>query len=147
MNAYRKAAVMAASLALAWSVPGMAQSDPFVPGDYVQVSSITVDDGHGLDYAQFLASEWRGRQEFARKQGWIDSYEVLANVNARAGEPDLILVTRYKSLPDAAEQMRRDDAMRAYNKKTDAQMDAASGERAKYRHLAGSQLWQELKFK
>ena len=147
MNAYRKAAVMAASLALAWSIPGLAQNDPFVPGGYVEVSSIKIDDGHSLDYAQFLASEWRGRQEFAKKQGWIDSYEVLANVNARAGEPDLILVTRYKSSPDAAEQLRRDDAMRSYNKQTDAQMQAASGGRAKYRHLVGSQLWQELKFK
>ena len=147
MNAYRKAAVMAASLALAWSMPGAAQTDPFVGGDYVEVSSITVDDGHGLDYAQFLASEWRARQEFAKKQGWIDSYEVLGNVHARAGEPDLILVVRYKSLPDAAEQVKRNDAMRAYNQRTDAQMAAASGDRAKYRHLAGSQLWQELKFK
>ena len=47
MNAYRKAAVMAASLALAWSVPGMAQNSPFVPGDYVEVASITIDDGGG----------------------------------------------------------------------------------------------------
>ena len=147
MNAYRKAAVLAATLALAWSVPGMAQNSPFVPGDYVEVSSVTVDDGHGLDYENFLASTWRERQEFAKKQGWIDGYEVLANVNARAGEPDLILVTRFKSMPDAAEQMRRDDAMRAYDKQTDAQMQAASGDRAKYRHLAGTQLWQELKFK
>ncbi|MFM6832776.1 MAG: hypothetical protein ACKOVA_20930, partial [Novosphingobium sp.] len=79
MNAYRKAAVMAASLALAWSMPGMAQNYPLVPGEYVEVSSVTIDDGHGLDYAQFLAGQWRDRQEFAKKQGWIDSYEVLGN--------------------------------------------------------------------
>jgi hypothetical protein len=120
---------------------------PCGPGDYVEVSSVTIDDGHGLDYAQFLANDWRGRQEFAKKQGWIDSYEVLANVHKRNGEPDLILVIRYKSLPDAAEQLKRDDAMRAYSKQTDAQMEAASGDRAKYRHLVGSELWQELKFK
>ena len=147
MNAYRKAAVMAASLALAWSVPGMAQNSPFVPGDYVEVASITINDGHNLDYETFLASTWRARQEFAKKQGWIDSYEVLANVNGRAGEPDLILVTRFKSMPDSAELTRRDDAMRAYNKQTDAQMQAASGDRAKYRHRVGTQLWQEMKFK
>jgi len=147
MNAYRKAAVVAASLALAWSIPSMAQSYPLVPGEYVEVSSVTIDDGHGFDYAQFLAGQWRDRQEFAKKQGWIDSYEVLGNVHPRHGEPDLILVVRYKSIPDAVEQAKRDDAMRAYNKQTDAQMDAASGERAKYRHLVGSQLWQELKFK
>ncbi len=147
MKAYRKAALMAASLALAWSVPGMAQDDPFVPGEYVAVSSISVDDGHDLEYANFLASQWRGRQEYAKKQGWISSYEVLGNVFNRAGEPDLILVVRYKSLPDAAEQMRRDAAMRTFNQQTDAQMAAASGSRAKYRHQMGTQLWQEMKFK
>ena len=147
MNLYRKTAIVAASLALAWSVPGMAQNSPFAPGNYVAVSSITVDDGHGLDYENFLAATWRARQEFAKKQGWIDSYEVLANVNGRAGEPDLILVTRFKSMPDSVEQMRRDEAMRAYNKQTDAQMEAASADRAKYRRQAGTQLWQEMKFK
>ena len=147
MNACRKAAVIAASLALAWAVPGMAQNTPFIPGDYVEVSSVTIDDGHGLEYSNFLASTWRARQEFAKKQGWLDGYEVLANVNGRVGEPDLILVTRFKSMPDSAEQLRRDDAMRAYNKQTDEQMQTASGDRAKYRHLISSQLWQELKFK
>mgnify|MGYP000302351278 CR=1 FL=1 len=116
-------------------------------GEYVEVGSISIDDGHDLDYANFLAGQWRGRQEFAKQKGWITGYEVLANVNRRPGEPDLILVTRFKSIPDAAEQLRRDGEMREYTKQTDAQMAAASGERAKYRHQLGSQLWQVLNFK
>ena len=147
MNAYRKAAVMAASMALAWSMPGAAQDNPMVPGEYVEVSSISIDDGHGLEYANFLASQWRARQEYAKKQGWISSYEVLGNVFNRHGEPDLLLVVRYKSLPDSAEQLRRDAAMRTFNQQTDAQMAAASGDRAKYRRQMGTQLWQEVKFK
>lgn len=147
MNSYRKTAIVAASLALAWSMPGAAQNNPFTSGDYVDVASVTIDDGHGLEYAKFLSSTWKARQDFAKKQGWITSYEILANVNARAGEPDLILVTRFKSMPDAAETEKRADAMRAFSQQTDAQMQAASGERAKYRRTIGTQLWQELKFK
>ncbi len=147
MNTYRKLAIAAASLALAWSVPGMAQSNPFVGGDYVEVSSVTIDDGHFSDYASFLATQWRAEQEFAKSQGWITGYEVLGNVHKRPGEPDLILVIRYKSMPDGAEGERRNKLFLDHVKATDTQMEAASGDRAKYRHVIGGQLWQELKFK
>lgn len=146
MNTYRKAAVLAASLVLAWAAPVSAQNYPLDPGDYVEVGAITIDDGHSLDYANFLAGQWRERQEFAKSQGWISSYEVMQNVNPRHGEPDIILITRFKSMPDAAEQKRREAVMRDHAKQSDAQMDAASGERAKYRHVMGSTLWQALIF-
>ena len=114
MFGYRRAAIVAASLALAFASPVAAQSDPFTGGEYVEVSSITVDDGHYMDYATFLADDWRKRQEYAKKQGWISGYEVLANVHKRPGEPDLILVVRYRTLPDGAESEKRNEAMRAF---------------------------------
>ena len=147
MFGYRRAAIVAASLALAFATPVAAQSDPMKPGEYVEVSSITVDDGHYMDYANFLAGDWRKRQEYAKQQGWITGYEVLSNVNKRAGEPDLILITRYRAQPDSAESERRDAAVRAYVQQTDVQMEAASGDRAKYRHVLGSTLWQVLEFR
>lgn len=147
MKPMRYAAILAASFAFAFANPLAAQTDPMVPGDYVEVGSITIDDGHYLDYANFLAGAWKGRMEYAKSQGWITGYEVLANVNKRPGEPDLILVTRFKSMPDAAEIQKRDATARAYMKQTDVQMEAASGERAKYRHQLGSQLWQVLGFR
>ena len=55
-------------------------------------------------------------------------------------EQDLYLVTRYKEFASTAEGKRRADAMRAQNKTTDAQMQAASADRAKYRRQMGSQL-------
>ncbi len=147
MKMYRRAAIVAASLAFVFATPLAAQSDPFTGGDYVVVSSITVDDGHYMDYATFLADTWRKRQDFAKQQGWITGYEVLANVNKRPGEPDFILVVRFRSMPDGVESERRGAAMRDYAKQTDQQMEAASGERAKFRHVQGSQLWQEMAFK
>ncbi len=129
----------AASLAFA-SVPAQAQEWPVVPGEYVEISMIKVDDGHALDYANHLAGQWRKSQDFAKAQGWITGYEILENSNPRADEPDLYLVTRFKAMADPAEAMRRDKAFNDYMKSTSAQMQAESGKRATYRKLMGSML-------
>jgi len=147
MNLVRHAAVLAASLSLSLAAPAVAQEDPFAPGEYLQVSMVTIDDGHYLDYAKFLAGYWRAQEDFMKAQGWITSYEILSNSNKRPGEPDLYLVERMKSLPDGAEQTRRDAVMRDKMKMTEAQMEAASGERAKFRHVTGSSLMQVLNYK
>jgi hypothetical protein len=147
MNPFRKAAVLAASLSLAFAAPALAQSNPMIGGEYLEVSAIAIDDGHFLDYANHLAGVWRSQQEYAKSQGWISGYEVLSNVNARAGEPDLILVTRFKNFADVAEEERRAKMYRDHAKQTDVQMQAASGERAKYRKVMSSQLWQVLEFR
>ena len=148
MKMMHRAAILAASLSLALgATPAMTQSDPFVGGDFVEVASVTIDDGHYLDYAAFLASQWRAQQEFAKSQGWITGYEVLGNSNKRPGEPDLLLITRYKDMPNGAEGDRRNKLFMASTKATDKSMEVASGDRAKYRHVIGSQLFQVLSFR
>ena len=141
MKLMQRAAVMAAAACLACAAPALAQDAyPVDPGDYVEVSMISVDDGHDLEYLNYLAGMWRRNQDYAKAQGWITGYEILSNENKRPGEPDLYLVTRYKEFASTAEGKRRADAMRAQNKTTDAQMQAASADRAKYRRQMGSQL-------
>ena len=147
MRAFRRAAVLAASLSLAFAVPAIAQEFPLTSGEYVEVTSVTVDDGHNMDYATFLAGRWREQRDFMKAQGWITGYEILANINKRPGEPDLYLIQRSKSLPDGAESERRDQVMRDKVKMTSAQLEAASGDRAKFRHIIGSSLLQVLNFK
>lgn len=147
MKMFRYAAIVAAPLAFALVNPLGAQNNPMIGGDFVEVSSVTIDDGHFTDYSNFLADTWRKRQDFAKKQGWISGYEVMANVNKRPGEPDLILVIRMPSLPGGAEDEKRGAAMRDFFKQTDTQMEAASADRAKYRHVIGSTLWQVMNFK
>ena len=147
MKAIRHAAVLAASLTLAFAAPAIAQEFPLTSGEYVEVTSVTVDDGHNMDYAMFLAGRWREQRDFMKAQGWISSYEVLANINKRPGEPDLYLIQRSKSLPDGAESERRDQVLRDKVKMTTAQLEAASGDRAKFRHIIGSSLLQVLNFK
>ncbi len=147
MTILRRAAVLAATMSLAFAAPALAQNFPLAEGEYVQVSSITIDDGHASDYANFLAGYWRAQQDFMKAQGWITSYEIMSNIHKRPGEPDLYLIERSKSLPDGAEIARRNELMRNQMKMTDAQMEAASGERAKFRHVIGGSLLQVLNYK
>jgi hypothetical protein len=141
------AALGAATLAFAFPQIALAQDDPFTGGDYVQVTGVTVDDGHYLDYASFLAGYYKTQEEFAVKQGWQTGWELLANVHKRTGEPDLYLVRRYRDIPDGAEGEKRAAKIRAEVKMSDAQMEAQSGDRAKFRHIMSTQLLQVLKFK
>ena len=147
MLTIRRAALLAASLTLAFAVPAAAQEDPFIGGDYVEVTGVSIDDGHYLDYATFLAGYYRAQEQYAVSQGWQTSWELLSNVHKRKGEPDLYLIRRYKSLPDGAEGDRRSANIREHVKQSDAQMQAASGDRAKFRHIDGSQLLQVMAYR
>jgi hypothetical protein len=141
------AASVAAPFLLFATSPAAAQNYPFASGDYVEISGIIIEDGGGFEYAKHVAGLWRKGQDFAKSKGWITDYEVLANVNPREGEPDIYLVTSFASLPDGAEEERRQEAYRDMMKQSDAQMETASGNRAKYRKLGGSMLLREMKFK
>jgi hypothetical protein len=145
MKTFGLAALGAVALSFALPQVVVAQDDPFKGGDFVEVTGVTIDDGHYLDYANFLSGYYKTQEEFAIKQGWQTSWELLANVHKRAGEPDLYLVRRYRDIPDSTEGDKRAAKIRAEVKMSDAQMEAASGDRAKFRHIQGSQLLQVLK--
>ena len=147
MKSLRLAALAAVTLAFAAPLPALAQTDPFVGGDLVAVTAVSIDDGHYLDYASFLGGFFKAQEDFAIKQGWQTSFEVLANVHPRKGEPDLYLVRRFKNMVDGAENERRSQIIRDNVKMTDAQMEAASGDRAKFRHVDSTMLLRELKYK
>jgi hypothetical protein len=139
------AAVGAATMLLA--APISAQELPIIPGDYWEVTEIDVNDGQFGAYADYLATQWRKNQEFAKSKGWIKDYHVFGTVNARAGEPDLYLVTVYERQPTAAEQMEREKAFNAFMQQDTRQQDAAFGARAPMRKVGGSMLMQMLKFR
>ena len=141
------AAMLATPLAIAFTAPAAAQNYPMTPGDYEEVAMIDISDGGGFEYANYLATQWKKNQEFAKSKGWITGYQVLANVHPRPGEPDLYLVTSFSSMPDANEDEKRNAAYREFMKQNDAQMDAASGDRAKFRTVMGSFMLRQLNFK
>ena len=136
-----------AALVLVFAAPLHAQEIPVVPGDYVSVSMISVDDGHDLDYINHLAGIWRKGQDFAVKQGWITGYEILSNEFKRPGEPDYYLITRFARFEDPAEGEKRQKAYNDFMQSTNAQMEAASAERAKDRHQMGSTLLRSWKWR
>ena len=137
--------IFAALGAVALVVPSMASSQelPLKGGDFWDVGSVTIDDGHFGDYADFLAGQYRKNMEFQKSKGWIKGYHILANVNARDGEPDLYLVTIFDHVTTPAEDIAREKEMNAFMAQTTRQAMAGSGQRATYRHLKGDMLLQE----
>jgi hypothetical protein len=140
-----KVAFVAAALASA--TPAAAQDFPLKSGNFWTVAEVTIDDGHFGDYADHLAGAYRKSEEFAKSKGWIKGYHILANVNKRAGEPDLYLVTISDHVSTPAEDEAREKEMNAYLSTTARQQDSQSGARAKFRRLGGTMLLQELLYK
>ncbi len=143
-----------AALILAVSVtsavlPTRARADeyPVVYGDYWEVTGVKVKDGGALAYSNYLAGEWRANQEFAKSKGWIKGYAMFQNAYARAGEPDLYLVTIRSYIESAAETEKRDAEYMEWKKKTVVQMEKETGDRAEFREVLGNSLLQELKFR
>ncbi|PEQ11607.1 hypothetical protein B2G71_15895 [Novosphingobium sp. PC22D] len=142
----KTARILAAAAALAFAAPTTASAQsawPIDPASYVDVSMITIDDGHSLEYANHLAGMWRSSQDFAKSQGWISDYQIWINEFPRDGEPDVYLVTWFPSFASPEESKKRDAAYLAHAKATEEQLQAASGKRAEYRHLSGSMLFRQ----
>ena len=129
---------------IAYAVPAAAQDLPVVGGDYWDVTSVKIDDGHFGDYADFLAGQFRKENEFAKSKGWIKAYYIFGNNNVRKDEPDLYLVTVSDRLPTPAEQISRNKELNAYMATDDRKSLAGSGQRATYRHITGDMLLQQL---
>jgi hypothetical protein len=126
------------------SIPAAAQDLPLVGGDYWDVTAVKIDDGHFGDYADFLASQYRKNMEFQKSKGWIKGYYILSNVNKRAGEPDLYLVTIFDHVTTPAEDIQREKEANAFLAQTTRQGMAQSGQRATYRHIGSDMLLQEM---
>jgi hypothetical protein len=125
----------------------LASEWPMTPGDFWEVTGIHLKDGGALSYANFLATEWKANQEFAKSKGWIKSYMVFGNNHRRKGEPDLFLVVIFERLPSGPEGDKRDDEFMAWKKKTQTQMQKESGDRLEIREVGSSSLLQEFKFR
>jgi hypothetical protein len=135
-------ALGAATMMLA--VPAPAQDLPLVGGDYWDVTSVKIDDGHFADYVDFLTTRARKSNEYAKSKGWIKAYYVLSNNNPRKDEPDLYLVTVSDRMATPAEQIARGKEMNAYLQSDDRKEISSSGQRATYRHITGDMLLQEM---
>jgi hypothetical protein len=144
---YKTMLVALGAASMLFAVPAMAQDFPVKGGDYWTVAEITIDDGHFGDYADHLSGLYRKSLDFQKSKGWIKASYILANVNKRAGEPDLYLVTIADRPTTPAEDEARAKEINAHLQSTARQADTQSGERAKYRKLGGNMLLQELVYR
>jgi hypothetical protein len=135
------------ALSAGMQVPAWAGEWPFAGGDFYEITGVKLKDGGELAYANFLATEWKADQEFAKSKGWIKSYTVLSNNYPRKGEPDLYLIIVSERLPSGPEGDKRQDEYVAWKKKSQTQMAKESGNRLEIREIQSNELLQELKFR
>jgi len=111
------------------------------------VTSVKVDPNHVDDYLTGLKKVWVPGEEYAKKQGMIDQYEVMVNVNAAAGANVLLIehLTSFAMLdPNKKRDMEMQKAMEAQMPKTQQEGMVAGFD--KYRSFVGSDLWQSVEF-
>ncbi len=140
----RKSLILLAALAGAFATPALAQQSALKMGGLWNATRIAVEDGQAQNYRDYLAKTWIPNQEFAKAQGWIQDFYVLDNVNARDGEPNIVLLTRYADFPSVAEMDRRNGIMNQRMNQDDHSAATASGSRNVMRKQLGTVLYREL---
>lgn len=134
----------AAMAAATLTMPAMAQEPSYKPGTVWEAGRIDVLPGQFDNYMDWLAGQWKKIQELGKAEGIIVEYHVLATNNARAGEPDLILIVEYKDFLTTAQQEAFNKKINAMLAQDDRKAGAASAERGKMREQLGSVQYQEL---
>ena len=89
-----KALIFVVALLLPFSA--LADRD-FANGGYWTVTSVDTKPGMYDAYISDLNQYWRKSMDALVKDGKILSYQIFSNVNQRSGEPNLWLVTQWKS--------------------------------------------------
>lgn len=136
------AALGAAAVLVASSAA--AQKSSVKPGPLWTAARVYVQDGQMENYMDYITKTWMDIQAYSKSQGWLMDYWVLQSVNPRDNEPNIILLTRYKDFPSAAEIERRDELINKRLQQDDHAADAASGQRGSMRKLMGSVMYREL---
>ncbi len=136
------AGLVAASIA--FSTTASAQDSAYTPGTYWDVQAVHVENGQFENYLDFMADTYRRGQDFARSSGWISGFDILVNVNAREGEPDLYIITRLPRLATPEESVERERLYNEHMSQTTRNATQASGQRVSMRRLGSNMLLQEL---
>ncbi|ABG39032.1 hypothetical protein Patl_0503 [Paraglaciecola sp. T6c] len=139
--------LISSMLAFGISTTAIAQESSYSYGTVWEAHGIRILPGQFENYMDHLAGSWKDVYEFAKKEGHVVDYHVLANNHAREGEPDLILVVEYKDYIKTAEyeafQKKVDEMMSTNERKADKEF----GERETMRKTLSSSQYQELDLK
>ena len=145
----RKTAIsIVATIVVGYSANATAQDQwPFTLGDFWQVTGIHLQDGGGLAYANWLATEWREEAELAKSKGWLKDYMVISNVHARANEPDVYLIRVFEDIPDAETSESRFEEYMEWQSDSLEELAEQSGNRVEFREVGSTALLQMLHFR
>ncbi|MBF8286005.1 MAG: hypothetical protein HW378_4920 [Anaerolineales bacterium] len=140
-------AFVAAALLVGLAAPAAAEESRYEPGNVWYVSDIDVLDGQFENYMTWLANEWVKFRKLNAQYGNEVGYYVLANTQARNGEPDLYLVTINKDFQTIAEGLATEKKINEAMAKDRKQFEKEGAERAPMRKTMGSIELIELKLK
>jgi hypothetical protein len=143
---HRVARAALAVLALT-SVAAYADDHAYSEGPVINVGRIRTVDGHFDDYMNWIDTTWKQEQEAGKKAGYIVSYQVIQVEPRTADDPDLLLVVTYKNWAALDGALAKSDAIAKQLEGSVAASNQAQADRAKIRHVLGSETMQALELK
>ena len=141
-------ALGAASIAFA-SVPATAKQyvDWTPQKGYWDINAVEVDPNHIDDYLTGLSKSLVPTFETLKRRGVIDDYRFMSRVGYVKGSPNILIMTRSKSLgvidPDRERDMAIESEINAAF--SEAQQDAAVAGYEKYRTFLDNGQWLDVK--
>ena len=118
---------------------------PFHDGTVWEITFIKAKPGLGLNYMNWLASEWKTEQEALKKAGLILNYMVIDTESHSPNDFDLMLMVEFKDLAtmEANQDKMEAVANQALNS-NDQKMIAGYQERASWREIIGNRLARQI---
>jgi len=118
---------------------------PFHDGPVWTLTFVHTKPGLGLNYMNYLATEWRKEQDAMKKAGLILDYKVIGAESHSPTDWDLMLMTEYKDLAtlEANEDKMEAVAMQALDM-NDQKMLQGYQERSSWREIIGDRLAREI---
>jgi len=145
-NMIRVIAVLAfAAMLPTFSLSQATPVRPFHDGPVWNIAFIKAKPGLGLNYMNWLATEWKTEQEALKKAGLILNYMVIETESHNPNDFDLMLMIEYKDL--ATMEANQDKAEAVANQalnSNDQKMIAGYQERATWREIMGNRLAREI---
>jgi hypothetical protein len=135
------AAMLLPTLSLAQAAP----KRPFHDGPVWDITFVKAKPGLGLNYMNWLATEWKTEQEALKKAGLILNYMVIETESHNPNDFDLMLLVEFKDL--ATMEANQDKAEAVANQalnSNDQKMIAGYQERASWREVIGNRLAREI---
>jgi hypothetical protein len=118
---------------------------PFHEGPVWIITFVHTKPGIGLNYMNYLATEWKREQEALKKAGLTLDYKVIGTEVHGPNDWDLMLMTQFK---DLATLEANEDKMEAISMQAldlnDQKMLAGYEERSKWRDILGDRLAREI---